>query len=237
VAHVVVGIEDPDPQVAGSGIAALRTAGVEVTVGVLADEVTQQLTAYLHHRRTGRPYVVLKLAATLDGGTAAPDGTSQWITGPAARADAHRLRAESGAVIVGAGTVRADDPSLTVRLVDGPDPRRIVLGHAAADAKVQPCEEWTRGLPELLDRLGAEGVVQVLVEGGALVARSFHDEGLVDRYVIYMAPAFFTGGEAHPLLAGHTPLSIDGLWRGRFVDVRRVGDDLRVDLVAADGGG
>ena len=118
IRRVVVGIEDPDPKVAGQGIAALRAAGIDVTVGVEAAAVEAQLAPYLTHRRTGRPYVVLKLAATVDGRTAAPDGTSQWITGEAARADAHRLRAESDAVLVGAGTVRADDPSLTVRHVD-----------------------------------------------------------------------------------------------------------------------
>ncbi|MDZ7733473.1 MAG: dihydrofolate reductase family protein [Acidimicrobiia bacterium] len=96
-ARVVVGIEDPDPRVAGRGIARLREAGIDVTVGVCADEVEEQLAPYLTHRRTGRPHVVLKLAATLDGCTAAPDGTSRWITGPAAREDAHLLRAESDA--------------------------------------------------------------------------------------------------------------------------------------------
>ena len=116
VARVVIGVEDPDPQVAGRGIAALEEAGIDVTVGVAAGEVAEQLAPYLKHRRTGRPWVVLKLAASLDARTAAPDGTSRWITGEAARRDVHRLRARSDAVLVGAGTVRADDPELTVRL-------------------------------------------------------------------------------------------------------------------------
>ena len=117
---------------------ALRAAGIDVTVGVEAAAVADQLAPYLVHRRTGRPYVVLKLAATVDGRTAAPDGTSQWITGPEARADAHRLRAESQAILVGAGTVRADDPSLTVRHVEGPDPLRVVLGRAPDGAQGPP---------------------------------------------------------------------------------------------------
>src|SRR4051812_37279916 len=135
VVRVVIGIEDPDPNVAGGGVARLRAAGIQVEVGVEADAVRTQLAPYLKHRTTGRPWVLLKLAASLDGRTAAPDGTSQWITGEAARADAHRLRAESDAVIVGAGTVRADDPSLTVRLAEGDDPLRVVLGHAPPGAK------------------------------------------------------------------------------------------------------
>ena len=111
VTRVVVGMADPDPLVDGRGIAALREAGVEVEVGVAADVVAEQLAPYVTHRRTGRPWVVLKLAATLDGRIAAPDGSSRWITGEEARLDAHRLRAVSDAVIVGAGTVRADDPA------------------------------------------------------------------------------------------------------------------------------
>src|SRR5438876_11124653 len=141
VARVVVGIEDPDPHVAGTGIERLRAAGIDVTVGVHGDEVRRQLGPYLKHRTTGRPYVVLKLAATLAGRTAAPDGTSHWITGVEARTDAHRLRAESDAVLVGAGTVRADDPSLTVRHVPGRDPLRVVLGHAPPGARVLPAVE------------------------------------------------------------------------------------------------
>ncbi|MBX3287023.1 MAG: bifunctional diaminohydroxyphosphoribosylaminopyrimidine deaminase/5-amino-6-(5-phosphoribosylamino)uracil reductase RibD, partial [Actinobacteria bacterium] len=128
VARVVVALEDPDPRVAGRGIERLRAAGVDVEVGVEADAVREQLAPYLKHRSTGRPWVVLKLASSLDGRTAAPDGTSQWITGGAARADAHQLRAESDAIVVGAGTVRADDPSLTVRHVPGRSPMRVVLG-------------------------------------------------------------------------------------------------------------
>ena len=235
VARVVVGVEDPDPHVAGRGVARLREAGIEVTVGVAADEVAAQLAPYLHHRRTGRPWVVLKLAATLDGRTAAPDGTSRWITGADARADAHRLRAESDAIVVGAGTVRADDPSLTVRHVDGADPRRIVLGTIPPDAKVLPAEEHHGDLAPLLDRLGAEGVVQVLVEGGARVAHAFHHAGLVDRYVVYLAPALFAGDDAVGLFSGPGAPTITDLWRGRFERCTPLGADMRIDLVADRG--
>ncbi len=231
IARVVVGIEDPDPLVAGQGIAALRAAGIDVTVGVDAAAVTDQLAPYLVHRRTGRPYVVLKLAATVDGRTAAPDGTSQWITGPEARADAHRLRAESQAILVGAGTVRTDDPSLTVRHVEGPDPLRVVLGRAPAGAKVHPCLERSGDLGAVLDELGGRGVLQLLVEGGATVAHAFHAAGLVDHYVVYLAPAVFGGDDARPLFAGPGAPTIDALPRGRFSSVCRLGDDVRLDLV------
>ncbi|HET7768669.1 MAG TPA: bifunctional diaminohydroxyphosphoribosylaminopyrimidine deaminase/5-amino-6-(5-phosphoribosylamino)uracil reductase RibD [Chloroflexota bacterium] len=121
IERVVVAVLDPDPRVAGRGVARLRAAGVSVEVGVGSDEVGRSLAPYLHQRRTGRPYCVLKAAVSLDGRTAAADGSSRWITGPAARGDAHALRAASQAVVVGAGTALADAPSLTVR--DAPEPR------------------------------------------------------------------------------------------------------------------
>ncbi len=242
VSRVVAAICDPDPLVAGSGLERLQNAGMDVTVGVCAEEVTQQLRPYLHHRRTGRPWVVLKLAATLDGRTAAADGTSQWITGSEARVDAHRLRAISDAIVVGAGTVSADDPSLTVRHWPGDvdqaidpaeitDPRRVVLGSVSSTAKVNPCLEWNGGLEELLAHLGDTGVVQLMVEGGPTVAHSFHSAGLVDQYVVYLAAAVMGGDDGAPLFRGPGVSTIGDLWRAEIEEVRRLGDDLRIDLV------
>lgn len=231
VARVVVALLDPDERVAGRGVERLRDAGIVVDVGCGAERSAALLEPYLHHRRTGRPYVVLKLAATLDGRTAAPDGTSQWITGDESRADAHRLRAESDAIVVGAGTVRADDPSLTVRWVDGPDPLRVVLGTAPPGARVHPCTEWDGPVAGLLDDLGRRGHLQVLFEGGAGVAGEVHRAGLVDRYVLYLAPALMGGADAPGLFRGAGASTIADCWRGRIVDVAQVGDDLRVELV------
>jgi diaminohydroxyphosphoribosylaminopyrimidine deaminase/5-amino-6-(5-phosphoribosylamino)uracil reductase len=234
VARVVVGVEDPDSRVRGRGIAALRAAGVDVEVGVCASEVRAQLAPYLKHRMTGRPWVVLKLAATLDGWTAAPDRSSKWITGEAARADAHRLRAESDAIVVGAGTVRADDPELTVRApaqaAAGRQPLRVVLGTAPPDAKVRPALELAGEPGEVLDELGRRGVLQALVEGGPTVAGAFHRAGLVDRYVVYLAPALLGGDDGLPLFSGPGAATLADAWRGRIVAVERLGDDLRIDL-------
>lgn len=233
VSRVVVGILDSDPNVSGEGIAKLRSAGIQVDIGIGRAEIEAQLAPYLHHRRTGRPYVVAKMAATLDGGTAAPDGTSQWITGPEARTDAHRLRAESDAILVGAGTIRADDPALTVRHVEGPDPLRVVLGEVPETARAQPCRSMSGDPAGILDQLGAENVVQLLVEGGATVLHQFHAAGLVNRYVVYLAPALFGGDDAKGLFSGVGARTMADVWRGRIDVVERLGPDLRVDLVPA----
>ncbi len=130
VRRVVAAVLDPDPRVAGRGVDYLRSAGIEVEVGFGAEEAASSLAPYLHQRSTGRAYCVLKAAVTLDGRTAAADGSSQWITQAPARADAHRLRAESQAIVVGAGTALADEPTLTVRGVEpvpATQPLRVLL--------------------------------------------------------------------------------------------------------------
>jgi diaminohydroxyphosphoribosylaminopyrimidine deaminase / 5-amino-6-(5-phosphoribosylamino)uracil reductase len=140
IVRVVAAIEDPDERVAGSGFAHLRNNGVEVTIGVLADEARAMNAAFLHQRSTGRPLVTLKLAMTIDGRLAAADGTSKWITGEEARAFVHRRRAEADAVMVGSGTVIADDPSLTARDVASTrQPARVIVdssGSVRSGAKV-----------------------------------------------------------------------------------------------------
>lgn len=241
VRRVVVGMVDPDPAVRGRGIEALRAAGVEVEVGTGGAGVAEQLAPYVKHRRTGRPWVVLKLATTLDGRIAAPDGSSRWITGPEARADVHRLRATSDAVLVGAGTVRADDPSLTVRLpADDPfhrdeasQPRRVVLGRAPAGAAVLPATELSGDLGSVLDRLGTDGVLQLLVEGGAGVAGDFHRQGLVDAYVVYLAPALLGGDDGRALFAGPGAGTMSDAWRGTVRSVTTLGADIRVVVTPA----
>ena len=230
VSRVVVGTLDPDSKVSGSGVQQLRNAGLTVDVGVLEQEVKQQLAAYLHHRATGRPFVVLKMASTIDGRIAAADGSSKWITGETARKRVHQLRAESDAIVVGAGTVRADDPSLTARDADGPSPRRIVLGTIDASAKVHPCTQWTGTLPDLLDTLGKEGVVQLLVEGGARVAASFHRERLINQYIMHIAPVIAGGDDAAGVFAGPAASTMADMWRGRIVSTTNLDGDIEIIL-------
>lgn len=231
ISHVVHAIDDPDSRVSGSGRARLLAAGIEVRSGVLADEVSEQLAPYLHHRRTGRPFVVLKMALTLDSRTVAPAGM-RWITGEDARTRVHALRAESDAIVVGIGTVLTDDPELTVRHVEGPSPRRIVLsrnGNVPAGARVNPCDTWTRGIDELLDELGRDGALQVMVEGGPTVATAFHGAGLIDRYVLHVAPTVSGDGSAPGLFARgtHEPSALSD---NRLVAATVLGDDLELVL-------
>ena len=227
IARVVAAISDPDTKVAGSGFDALRAAGIDVVTDVLAEEVTAQLAPYLHHRRTGRPFVILKMASTLDARSVIPNGP-RWITGDEARVRVHELRAESDAIVVGSGTVMADDPELTVRHVEGVSPRRIVLsrsGSISATATVQPCDVWSGSLEELLESLGTEGVLQLMVEGGATVATAFHEQGLINRYVFHIAP-IVSGSETAPgVFAGDTPLPLADC---HLVSATALGADLEI---------
>ena len=227
----------PIPTCAGRGIERLRAAGIEVDGGRRrrrgrrASSRPTSSTA-----TTGRPYVVLKLAASLDGRTAAPDGTSQWITGDAARADAHRLRAESDAVLVGAGTVRADDPALTVRHVDGPRPAPRRARHGAARApRSTRALELDGDLGDVLDELGRRGVVQVLVEGGPRVAGAFHRAGLVDRYVHLPRARALRRRRRRRAVPGAGAATINDVWRGPDRSVARLGDDPQVVLSGGEG--
>lgn len=182
--------------------------------------MAHDLAAYLVHRQKGRPFVTLKLAVTIDGGAISTDPATQWITGPQARADGHRLRAEHDAILVGAGTVRADNPRLTTRDADGPDPIRVVLGAVEPDAAVQPCLERSGDLTEVLQELAHAGVTTLLVEGGPHVANEFHAAHLVDRYVIYVA-------NAEPVQAA---ASMRKLWGAEVEEVTQIGNDVRVTL-------
>jgi diaminohydroxyphosphoribosylaminopyrimidine deaminase/5-amino-6-(5-phosphoribosylamino)uracil reductase len=220
-------VVDPDKQVAGNGIKQLRDAGITVDVGVEEMLVAQQLAPYLHHRRTGRPYVILKMAMTLDGRVTMPDN-SQWITGETARKRVHQLRAESDAILVGAGTVRADNPSLTTRDVHGPSPRRVVLGNVSPTDKVNPCLEWKGSLPDLLDTLGSEGVIQLMVEGGPRVATSFHNERLIDQYILHLAPIIAGGSQTSNALLESTDMS--SMMNGHIVSTQILDDDIEIIL-------
>ncbi|MFC9838364.1 bifunctional diaminohydroxyphosphoribosylaminopyrimidine deaminase/5-amino-6-(5-phosphoribosylamino)uracil reductase RibD [Rhodococcus sp. NPDC127530] len=236
--HYAVG--DPNPEAAG-GAETLVSAGVEVTSGLRAQDVERgPLRAWLHRQRTGRPHVTWKYAATLDGRSAAADGTSQWITGPEARERVHADRAKLDAIVVGTGTVLADDPRLTARMPDGSlaahQPVRVVvgLGDIPADARVLDDSAptlllRTRDVDEVLAALAE--YTDVLLEGGPRLAGAFLAAGRVDRIQAYLAPLVLGAGTSAVTEAGvHT---IDGALRFRHESVETIGPDLLLSLVPA----
>jgi len=185
IAEVVIGVRDPNPEVDGAGIARLEAAGIRVRTGVAADEVERQLAGFLSRLRRGRPFVRLKMACSLDGRIAMANGESQWITGPEARADVQRLRAMSGAIMTGIGTVLADDPSFTVRdpAIDtrGRQPLRVVL-----DNKLRmPLSAEMLALPgRTLVYCTDDSRRRPLVEAGAEVVRAKGGNGQVDALTV-----------------------------------------------------
>jgi|HigsolmetaAR206D_1030411.scaffolds.fasta_scaffold00824_10 diaminohydroxyphosphoribosylaminopyrimidine deaminase/5-amino-6-(5-phosphoribosylamino)uracil reductase len=248
VRRVVIAVTDPNPVAAG-GAETLRAAGVEVEIGVRAAEAEAGNLAWLTAVRRGRPYLIWKFAATLDGRAAAADGTSMWITSEAARIDVHALRATVDAVIAGVGTVLADDPRLTVRnLRDGTlairQPLRVVVdsaGRTPPDARVRDAAAptWVATAAEvgagpdgrvdlgaLLAALYERGVRAALLEGGPTLAGAFLAAGLIDKVVGYLAPKLLGAGPA--ALADAGIRTISEVVDLEFTDITPVGPDLRI---------
>jgi diaminohydroxyphosphoribosylaminopyrimidine deaminase/5-amino-6-(5-phosphoribosylamino)uracil reductase len=269
IERVVVALEDPDTRVRGRGLERLRDAGVIVEVGLGADDAARSLAPYLRHRSTGRASCLVKTATSLDGRVAAVDGSSQWISGDEARADAHELRAESQAVVVGSGTALADRPALTVRRAADPvahQPLRVLLdarGRVPADgplfdttlaptlvlttavAPASALDAWRaagakveivdappdgRGvdLDVMLTRLGRDGILQALVEGGPTLHGALLAAELVDRVVAYVAGAVL-GPEGRATFAGPCPRTLEDAARLELVEARVLGPDVRLE--------
>ncbi|WP_369375564.1 bifunctional diaminohydroxyphosphoribosylaminopyrimidine deaminase/5-amino-6-(5-phosphoribosylamino)uracil reductase RibD [Promicromonospora sp. Populi] len=234
IAVVHVAVPDPNPLATG-GADRLQAAGIEVTTGLLADEGEDLLRPWLHAIRTGRPYVTLKLATSLDGRVAAADGTSRWITGPQARAHAHTIRAQVDAIAVGSGTALIDDPSLTARTADGGlfehQPLRVVLGRRTVpdDARLRGPGGPLLHLPErdldvVLRELGEREVRHVLVEGGPTLATALLAADAVDELHAYIAPVLLGAGATAVGDLGVT--TIGEAARFATQDVTRLGDDV-----------
>jgi diaminohydroxyphosphoribosylaminopyrimidine deaminase / 5-amino-6-(5-phosphoribosylamino)uracil reductase len=218
LARVVIGCDDPDPRTAGAGIKRIAAAGIAVGVAPSA-QAKESLAGYLSLRRHGRPHVTLKLAMSLDGCIALANGESQWITGEAARAHTHAMRARADAILVGGGTLRADAPRLDVRLpgLEDRSPERWVLTRGQAP------EGW-RALSSPQEISGMTGVQYLFVEGGAQTAAAFLAAGLVDRLLLYRAPIVIGGGK--PALADIGLASLaeaHGQWQ--FAERRQLGSD------------
>jgi diaminohydroxyphosphoribosylaminopyrimidine deaminase / 5-amino-6-(5-phosphoribosylamino)uracil reductase len=242
ITRVVYAVPDPNPQASG-GDPVLVAHGIQVEAGLMRDEAERMNAVWLHAVRTGRPFLTWKFATTIDGRSAAADGSSRWITGPVARADVHKLRAECDAIAVGTGTVFADNPELTVRAPDGSlaerQPLRVVVGRRTvpAAAKVRNDRAETLLLPlsdpdEVLRRLNSRQIRHLWLEGGPSLAAAFVRAGLVDRVIAYVAAGLLGSGRSAVGDLGAE--SIRDLRRFHLTDVTRFGDDVRLTLIPTD---
>jgi diaminohydroxyphosphoribosylaminopyrimidine deaminase/5-amino-6-(5-phosphoribosylamino)uracil reductase len=255
VSRVVVGALDPDERVNGSGVSWLRDARIDVETDVLAEEALALDPGYFHHRRTGLPRVTLKLAMTLDGSVAARDGSSRWITSEEAREDAHLLRSAADAVVVGAGTVRIDDPQLTARGLGAGrhQPRPVIVAGAgdlppsarlwdrapvvvaSRQMEIPSGElvvvEGEKGRPEPVATaraLADLGLLELLLEGGAALAGSWWRAGVVTRGIVYVAGKIGGGGGQSAM--GGDFSTITDATEVNIGAVRNVGPDLRIEF-------
>jgi diaminohydroxyphosphoribosylaminopyrimidine deaminase/5-amino-6-(5-phosphoribosylamino)uracil reductase len=237
VSSVCYAVDDPNPVAAG-GSARLAAAGIGVASSVLGDEVAGgPLREWLHKERTGKPHITWKFATSIDGRSAASDGSSQWITSEASRADVHRRRAIADAIVVGTGTVLADDPTLTARpdgVLAEKQPLRVVVGEReiSQDAKVLNDDSRTmvlrtRDPHEVIRTLSDR--TDVILEGGPTLAGAFLRAGVIDRILAYVAPILLGG----PIGAVDDVgvLTVAAAQRWRFDGEERMGPDLRLSLV------
>ena len=253
VKRVVAAMRDPNPKAAQGG-EALQSAGIRFEHGLLESEARELNIGFVSRVTRGRPWVRMKIAATLDGRTALPDGTSQWITGAEARRDGHRWRARACAILTGIGTVRADDPRFTVREVETPrQPLRVIVDSrleipggarilggekvlvfsgkagavANAEVVVLPNRDRKVDLPRMLEELARRGVNELHVEAGFRLNGSLAREGCVDEYLLYLNPGFLGDG-AQGMLDLPAAGSLDKKLKLGILSVDRIGEDLRI---------
>ncbi|MEF3305452.1 bifunctional diaminohydroxyphosphoribosylaminopyrimidine deaminase/5-amino-6-(5-phosphoribosylamino)uracil reductase RibD [Paenibacillus sp. GYB003] len=271
VRRVVAAMEDPNPLVAGRGFQILRRHGIEVEVGVMKAEAERLNERFVLNMTQRRPFIISKVAMTLDGKLAAQTGHSQWITGEQARCEVHRLRSEVDAILVGIGTVLADNPRLTARLPDNrKHPVRVILDshlRLPVSAHVADCTEaktWVaakegadsakahelrqRGIeilfvPEgrdgldlraLADLLYEKGITDLLVEGGSEINGSLLRAGLIDKWVIYIAPKLLGGRNSLTPFGGADVEKMDDALDVHIHSIRKAGDDLCITAYPAN---
>jgi len=236
IRRVVIGCKDPNPAHAGKSIRKLRRAGIEVIAGVCRKEAKALIAPFSKWICTGFPYVTLKLGMTLDGQIADASGKSKWITGPRARARVQEMRRSADAVMVGAGTVRADNPSLLPRPAKGRAPWRVVVGsNIPAKSKVLTDEAVEQTLvvngplKKILRDLGERGIFHVLCEGGGELAGSLVRAGLVDEFALFAAPALL-GGEGVPAF-GKTGWTLKKMPSLKIKTLEKCGEDVLIRAV------
>ncbi len=239
IAKVVYGCTDTNPDHAGKGFEVLKQAGIAVEGPVLEQECREMNRFFFTWINEKRPYVILKMAQTLDGKIATKNGHSQWITGPEARYEVQKLRQGCDAIIVGGETVRQDNPSLNVREIDNPKhPKRFVWTQSDVDenAKVftqeggaeycraQSEEEWLN----FLEYLGEQEITSLLVEGGGWLADSCLKAGIVDEIQFFIAPKILGGSHSRLVVSGPDPFSLDEAIQLYDMQTKKVGNDLLI---------
>jgi diaminohydroxyphosphoribosylaminopyrimidine deaminase/5-amino-6-(5-phosphoribosylamino)uracil reductase len=265
LSRVVIGMEDPNPLVNGKGIEALRKSGLDVKVGVLEKECRRLNEAFCKYILKKEPFVVLKVAATLDGKIATRSGDSKWISGEASRRFVHSLRDQVDGVLVGIGTVLRDDPLLTARMKGGREPYRIILDSrlkipeeakvfehspsevilattgSAPHEKIERLEkrgvrvlivDSKKGRVDLrscLSKLGEIGMMNLLVEGGSQVNGSFLDEGLIDKFLLFLAPKWVGDPQALGIFGGRGVSTLKGAVGLKEIKTKRIGEDIYVE--------
>ena len=230
ISRVVIATRDPDPRVNGNGILRLKEAGVDVVTGVLAPQVTEILAPYLVSRILGRPFVILKMATTLDGYTAAKDYSSKWITNSTSRERVQELRKGADIIVVGANTIRHDNPSLRVVTEDMLSPKRVVFGDIPQGANVLPASSF-KGKPNtFITSLSSNEALTVLVEGGATLAHSFLQEDLVDEFHLFIAPKLIGGSYGVRLFEGEGASNISAAKGLEVISSNELDGDIEIIL-------
>jgi len=259
IKKVVIAMTDPNPKVSGMGIRELRKAGIDVTSGVLENEAKRLNETYTKYIVTGRPFVILKIAMTLDGKIATPAGQSKWITGEKARNMVHRLRGSVDAVMTAIGTVRADNPQMTARMRGFKNPLRIVIDPALEipyDARILQMPPETLVVTKrkgdkaknlensgtnviyfkekldlgwLMDRLGTMVISSVLIEGGSSLNAHALEDGIVDKVIFFISPKIIGGKDSFPAVGGKNFRRLEEAYRMKDIRIRRIGEDILIE--------
>jgi diaminohydroxyphosphoribosylaminopyrimidine deaminase / 5-amino-6-(5-phosphoribosylamino)uracil reductase len=258
IKKVIIAMQDPNPKVSGKGIIELQKAGIEVISGILENKAQQLNESYIKYVTTGKPFVILKTAMTLDGKIATPEGQSKWITGEKARGLVHRLRSSTDAIMTAIGTIKADDPQLTARVKHGKNPLRIIIDpklEIPVDASVLrmppqtiivTCVKNSKALrleqagikiiyyEEKLDlnwlmtKLGEMEITSLLMEGGSSLNAYALGNGIVDKIMFFIAPMIIGGRESFPVIGGKTFRRLEDAYRIKDIRIRRIGEDILI---------
>jgi diaminohydroxyphosphoribosylaminopyrimidine deaminase/5-amino-6-(5-phosphoribosylamino)uracil reductase len=259
IKKVIIGMKDPNPKVSGRGISELQNAGVDVKSGILENKAKRLNEAYIKYITTGKPFVILKIAMTIDGKIATPEGQSKWITGEKARKTVHRLRSRTDAIMTAIGTVKADDPQLTARIKGGKSPLRIVIDpelEIPKDAKVLQVPPETiivtkinnpkanylektgikiiyfkekLNLNWLMEKLGKMEIASVLIEGGSSLNSYALEDRIVDKVMFFIAPKVIGGEKSFPAVGGKTFRNLEEAYKIKDLKIKQIGEDLLIE--------